>query len=64
MYQLNIVLTNLPTDTALNLCFGGKDFDTICVSCVDKVYKRKVKVRGVNTFDAPFQNPWGCKNKK
>ena len=45
----------LPTGTASNLCFGGKGFDTIYVSCVDKVYKRKVKARGVNTFDAPFK---------
>ncbi len=36
-----------------NLCFGGKNFDTIYATSVDKVYKRKVKVQGVNTFDKP-----------
>ena len=36
-----------------NLCFGGKDFDTLYITCVDKVFKRKVKVKGANTFDAP-----------
>lgn len=36
-----------------NLCFGGKDFDTMYITVVDKVFKRKVKVRGANTFDAP-----------
>lgn len=36
-----------------NLCFGGKDFDTLYITVVDKVFKRKVKVRGANTFDAP-----------
>ena len=45
----------VPTGIASNLCFGGKDFDTMYVSCVDKVYKRKVKTLGVNTFDAPFK---------
>ena len=45
----------VPTGIASNLCFGGKDFDTIYVSCVDKVYKRKVKVRGVNTFEMPLK---------
>ncbi len=38
-----------------NLCFGGKDFDTLYITCVDKVFKRKVKVKGANTFDAPMK---------
>ncbi|MBL7818377.1 MAG: SMP-30/gluconolactonase/LRE family protein [Saprospiraceae bacterium] len=36
-----------------NICFGGKDFDTIYITCVDKVFKRKVKVKGANAFDSP-----------
>jgi gluconolactonase len=36
-----------------NLCFGGKDFDIMYITVVDKVFKRKVKVKGANTFDAP-----------
>lgn len=36
-----------------NLCFGGKDFDTLYITSVDKVFKRKVKVIGTNTFDKP-----------
>ena len=38
-----------------NLCFGGPNFDTIYITCVDKVFKRKVKVKGVNTFEKPFK---------
>ena len=38
-----------------NLCFGGSNFDTIYITCVDKVFKRKVKVKGVNTFEKPFK---------
>jgi gluconolactonase len=38
-----------------NLCFGGTNFDLLYVSSNDKVYRRKVKVRGVNTFEAPFK---------
>lgn len=38
-----------------NLCFGGPDFDTLYVTCGDKVYRRKVKAHGVNTFDAPIK---------
>lgn len=30
-----------------NVAFGGKDLDTIYVTCSDKVYKRKLNTRGV-----------------
>lgn len=36
-----------------NLCFGGANFDTMYISCVDKVFRRKFKVRGANPFEAP-----------
>lgn len=40
-----------------NLCFGGSNFDTIYASCHDKVYKRKVKVKGANNFENPIKPP-------
>ena len=45
----------LPSKGSSNLCFGGKDFDTMYVTAIDKVYKRKFKTRGVNTFENPFK---------
>ena len=45
----------MPTGGAANLCFGGKDFDTIFVACNSKVFKRKLNTRGVNTFENPFK---------
>jgi sugar lactone lactonase YvrE/enterochelin esterase-like enzyme len=36
-----------------NLCFGGPNFDVIYASVHDKVYRRKVKVKGANNFDVP-----------
>ncbi len=45
----------MPTGGAANLCFGGKDFDTMYVACFGKVFKRKFKTRGVNTFENPFK---------
>jgi gluconolactonase len=36
-----------------NLCFGGANFDMMYISCVDKVFRRKFKVRGANPFEAP-----------
>ena len=35
-----------------NLCFAGPNFDTLYITCRDKVYRRKVKVKGVNGFEA------------
>jgi len=35
-----------------NLCFAGPNFDILYITCRDKVYRRKVKVKGVNGFEA------------
>lgn len=35
-----------------NLCFAGPNFDTLYITCRDKVYRWKVKVKGVNGFEA------------
>ncbi len=40
---------------ASNLCFGGPDFDILYVSCHDKVFRRKVKVKGANNFEKPIK---------
>lgn len=57
--QLGRVNTILPVPKTKgqvsNLCFGGKDFDTLYITCVDKVFKRKVKVKGANTFEIPLK---------
>ena len=31
--------------------FGGKNFDTLYATCGDRVYKRKLKVKGANAWD-------------
>ncbi|HLK30685.1 MAG TPA: SMP-30/gluconolactonase/LRE family protein [Puia sp.] len=43
----------VPNGQPSNLCFGGKNFDTMYVTIVDKVYKRKFRTRGANTFEKP-----------
>ena len=40
---------------ASNVCFGGRDFDVLYVSAGDKVFRRKLKTRGVNAFDKPIK---------
>lgn len=40
---------------ASNVCFGGADFNYLYVSAVDKVFRRKLKTRGANSFDKPIK---------
>ncbi|HJT78706.1 MAG TPA: SMP-30/gluconolactonase/LRE family protein [Gemmataceae bacterium] len=44
-----------PNGRIANLCFGGEHFDTLFATCGDRVYKRKVKVKGANAFEAPIK---------
>lgn len=52
--RVNAILP-IPSGQASNICFGGKNFDTLYVTAVDKVYRRKLKVRGANTFEKPYK---------
>jgi len=57
--QLGRVNAILPTPPAngqtSNLCFGGPDFNILYVSSGDKVYRRKLKTKGANTFNEPHK---------
>ena len=55
MGRVNAIMPVPTIGQASNLCFGGPNFDTLYVTSVDKVYKRKVKVQGANTYDKPFK---------
>ena len=44
-----------PNGKLANLTFGGENFDTIYACCGDKVYRRKVKVKGANGWAAPIK---------
>ncbi len=46
-----------PNGRVANLCFGGEHFDTLFATCGDRVYKRKLKVKGANAFEAPITPP-------
>ncbi len=41
-----------PNGRIANLCFGGENFDTLFATCADKVFKRKLKVKGAHAWDA------------
>lgn len=59
MDQLGRVNAIIPTPIAKgqvsNLCFGGPNFDILYASSADKVFRRKVKVKGANNFEKPFK---------
>ena len=43
------------------LCFGGANFNTLYVTCGDKVYKRTLKATGAPPWAAPVKlPPWGA----
>ncbi|MEP7273769.1 MAG: SMP-30/gluconolactonase/LRE family protein [Acidobacteriota bacterium] len=44
-----------PNGRAANLAFGGDGFDTLFVTAGDRVYKRKLKVKGAQSWDAPLK---------
>ncbi len=52
--RVNAILP-LPFGNCSNLCFGGAGFDTLYVTCKDKLYRRKLKVQGANPFEAPLR---------
>lgn len=44
-----------PNGAVSNLTFGGENFDTLFATCGDKVYKRKLKVKGAQAWAAPLK---------
>jgi len=44
-----------PNGKISNLTFGGPNFDTLYATCGDKVYSRKVKVKGAPNFLPPHK---------
>jgi sugar lactone lactonase YvrE/enterochelin esterase-like enzyme len=44
-----------PNGRVSNLSFGGEQGETLYATCGDKVYKRKLKVKGAHAWDAPHK---------
>ncbi len=45
----------VPNGKVANLCFGGPEFNVLFAACGDKVYMRKVKVKGANSYEPPLK---------
>jgi gluconolactonase len=50
--RVNCILPT-PNGRVANFCFGGPDFSMLLAMCGDKVYARKLKVKGAHGWDAP-----------
>jgi gluconolactonase len=44
-----------PNGKVANVCFGGPNFDTLFATCGDRVFKRKLKVKGANAYETPIK---------
>ncbi len=56
----NQCLLPIPSGRVLNLAFGGADFDVLYAASSDKIFARKVKVKGIHPFQSPLTpTPWG-----
>jgi gluconolactonase len=44
-----------PNRRLSNLTFGGEHFDTIYATCGDRVFKRKMKIKGAQSWDKPVK---------
>jgi len=44
-----------PNGKVSNLAFGGENFDMLFATCGDKVYKRKLKVKGAQAWASPLK---------
>ncbi|HKP13874.1 MAG TPA: SMP-30/gluconolactonase/LRE family protein [Blastocatellia bacterium] len=52
--RVNCILPT-PNGNVSNLTFGGENFDTLFATCGDKVYKRRLKVKGAQAWAAPLK---------
>ena len=50
--RVNAILPT-PNGRVSNITFGGENFDVLFATCGDKVYKRKLKVKGAAAWAAP-----------
>ncbi|MGI8603151.1 MAG: SMP-30/gluconolactonase/LRE family protein [Verrucomicrobiales bacterium] len=53
--RVNAILPKPQNSWLSNVDFGGANFDELFVTARDKVFKRKMKVKGVRSADPPFK---------
>jgi sugar lactone lactonase YvrE len=55
--RTNLILSK-PSSAQINgVAFGGMEFDTLFVTCGERVYRRRLKVKGAHSYLAPVIPP-------
>jgi gluconolactonase len=55
--RVNSIIPKPQRDSLSNVVFGGQDLDELYVTCGDKVFKRKIKAKGVLSWQPPIRPP-------
>jgi gluconolactonase len=53
--RVNAILPVPAGNQTSNVCFGGAGFNILYVSCGDKVYRRKLRTMGANSFSVAYK---------
>lgn len=54
--RVNAIIPAPPSNSQTsNICFGGPNFNIIYVTAGDKVFRRRLRTRGANSFDKPIR---------
>ena len=54
--RVNAIIPAPPSNNQTsNVCFGGPDFNILYVSAGDKVFRRKLRTQGANSFNRPIK---------
>ena len=54
--RVNFIFSK-PAEEALDVKLGGVDFDTLYVSCQGKLFSRRIKTKGVLSWQSPVKPP-------
>jgi len=55
--RVHLILRRPNAGWLSNVVLGGPEFDTLYVTCGEGIYKRRIKARGVNPYQAPVTPP-------
>jgi gluconolactonase len=55
--RVNGIISKPQNKWLANVVLGGPEFNDLYACCGDKVFKRKLNTRGVNSFQPPIKPP-------
>jgi len=55
--RTNLIINRPSASSVSGVAFGGAEFDTLFITCGERVYRRRVKIKGARTYQAPVTPP-------